>query len=477
MPMKIPERMLKLLTVGLLCLSMYACGGNSDKEAHSNDANGSAGGGTSGGASGSDATSSSGNGGSSGNSAGPSGSADSSGSAALSGSAASSSTAPASDTTASDPTGASTQPASGTTGGSPDSGSTGGSGPSSPENFSIESAEWLDTEVRPVDDTAVELVAHRAITLNIGVVAKTHTATGRVKVTVRDTNGNTLTDSADDVATGPASIPLSISSHTALNHYQFPLKAQWIEPGMAVQIDLQIQIGNQFATVATLNAKPTVGPEQIMRITVVPFTIAGTTALLPESKDIKAALMASWPLSDVIVTRHAPYQSLLTQPLTSAYESSVGAWGEVLTELDNLRYNENSMDFYLAFIPKENGSGTVGNADLPLVPHKSSGYARMAAIRAPLLLTSTNWQKSMMHEMGHTLNRLHAPCGTTGDPSYPFPTGVVGDASSPWGYDNRSGTWYDPTTTYDVMSYCAPSWVSWWSYEQTHSFVDRHPLN
>ena len=63
------------------------------------------------------------------------------------------------------------------------------------------------------------------------------------------------------------------------------------------------------------------------------------------------------------------------------------------------------------------------------------------------------------HEVGHTMNLWHAPCGGAGgpDPRYPHENGSIGV----WGYD-VAGKWLvDPGIYKDVMSYCFERmWIS-----------------
>ncbi|MDE2937621.1 MAG: M66 family metalloprotease [Chloroflexota bacterium] len=67
-------------------------------------------------------------------------------------------------------------------------------------------------------------------------------------------------------------------------------------------------------------------------------------------------------------------------------------------------------------------------------------------------------EDTIVHELGHTLDLSHAPCGGPDgtDPDYPYPNGNIGA----WGYDILSNTLVHPTTP-DFMSYCYPNaWVS-----------------
>jgi len=64
------------------------------------------------------------------------------------------------------------------------------------------------------------------------------------------------------------------------------------------------------------------------------------------------------------------------------------------------------------------------------------------------------------HELGHNWGREHAPCGVSGDPSYPYEGGSIGV----WGYDRATGTLKSPSGHADIMSYCSPFWTSDYTY-------------
>jgi hypothetical protein len=72
------------------------------------------------------------------------------------------------------------------------------------------------------------------------------------------------------------------------------------------------------------------------------------------------------------------------------------------------------------------------------------------------------------HEIGHNLGRLHAPCDTpqsTVDPSYPDSTASI----MQFGVDVSKGTVLNPSITKDVMSYCAPQWISDYTYKALYA--------
>ncbi len=69
-----------------------------------------------------------------------------------------------------------------------------------------------------------------------------------------------------------------------------------------------------------------------------------------------------------------------------------------------------------------------------------------------------------VHEVGHNQGRPHTFCeggGAAGtDPAYPYDNGVIGV----WGFGIRIFKLYNPTGTFDYMSYCGPYWVSDWTW-------------
>ena len=74
----------------------------------------------------------------------------------------------------------------------------------------------------------------------------------------------------------------------------------------------------------------------------------------------------------------------------------------------------------------------------------------------------------MAHELGHNMNLQHAPCRTTGEPSYPYPDGSIGV----WGYNFRDGGSLVHPARPDLMSYCfVDQWIS--DYSFTNALVYR----
>ena len=124
--------------------------------------------------------------------------------------------------------------------------------------------------------------------------------------------------------------------------------------------------------------------------------------------------------------------------------SSDGQWGLVL-DLEAVRSSENGTGYYYGAALSKTG----------LV----RGIARLGgwvSMGKPLVT-------ELAHEVGHSLDLSHAPCGDAGnpDPDFPYADGGIGA----WGYDFRDGVVVNRGAA-DVMGYCHPAWISDYSYRK-----------
>ena len=85
----------------------------------------------------------------------------------------------------------------------------------------------------------------------------------------------------------------------------------------------------------------------------------------------------------------------------------------------------------------------------------------------------------MAHEISHNFGRKHAPCGgpKNVDSNFPYGNGSIGE----FGFDGTRI--YDPTTYYDLMSYCHPQWISPYTFKKLINkfnyrslFVEQAPM-
>jgi len=82
-------------------------------------------------------------------------------------------------------------------------------------------------------------------------------------------------------------------------------------------------------------------------------------------------------------------------------------------------------------------------------------------------LLGSNNNDTMAHEVGHAYGLAHAPCGNPPgpDPAWPSttnPGAIIGEV----GVRPATPTLFNPNTTTDLMSYCAPTWFSPYHYKR-----------
>ena len=158
----------------------------------------------------------------------------------------------------------------------------------------------------------------------------------------------------------------------------------------------------------------------------------------PEGHDLLEDTRVLLPVGRLEVTAHGPVQSTSND----AYD--------LLSQTEAIRVLEGGGGHYAGLM-----SGTVtGPAGVAYLGGRSSFSAPHSG--------------TIAHELGHNMGLGHAPCGTRGDPSYPYADGSIGS----WGYDFRKGRLVPPSLHKDLMSYCGPDWIS--DYHFTNAL--RHRL-
>lgn len=99
------------------------------------------------------------------------------------------------------------------------------------------------------------------------------------------------------------------------------------------------------------------------------------------------------------------------------------------------------------------------------VADSEEGYVRGIARLNGWVSFGKPWDTELAHEVGHTLDLKHAPCGGAGgvEPDFPYSNGSIGM----WGYDFRDGSVVSPNSRRDIMGYCyEKGWLSDYYYEK-----------
>lgn len=208
----------------------------------------------------------------------------------------------------------------------------------------------------------------------------------------------------------------------------------------------------------------TTGP---IRIYLVPVEYNGdNSGRLPDTSDTqldtyRQYMYAHYPTTEVEIEVGEPFASSIR------VSSGGGGWSELLTQVGALR-SERGVDedtyIYGAFNPADSegayGGGVYGLCNLAFTA--ADAWARACI---GLGFPGGTIADTMVHEVGHAHGRNHSPCGGAAgpDPAYPHDNAIIGVR----GYNLATDQFVDPTSTYDYMSYCGPTWTSDFTWEYT----------
>lgn len=198
-----------------------------------------------------------------------------------------------------------------------------------------------------------------------------------------------------------------------------------------------------------------------LRVMLVPYRYEGdgsgrvpelTADRLTAFRDVLAVY---YPTSEIMLEVHEPvtYDAAVT-PNTGWNE-----WLEFHCALRGDEAPDPKVLYYGLILPeasqREYGGGVYG---ISPVPSPAGNYGRCSVgVGFEGAAEST-----MAHELGHSLGLPHAPCGLDDAGPFPYPEATIGS----WGYGFVSKTLKDPETTYDLMSYCDPAFISDFNFER-----------
>jgi len=316
---------------------------------------------------------------------------------------------------------------------------------SSTANLRILKAEWGQTVLKE----NLRLVAGKEALLRVHLVAAPSALSLSQPLAGAVYQGSAFVGNLSFTCPNP--IPTTTAQGNLSTTCNATLPGNWVAPGLRVELraDPNDQVAEADESDNALTLNPSLGPGTALFLTVVPVVHQGQTAFVPS---FSQTLWRIWPLKETPYTTRAPYT--FSGTLSS---QDANAWSQLLDELRALRQVNGSGRYYYGFVK-------VGY---------TSGIAGIGYIGYPV---AVGWDYSqsapavMAHELGHNFGRNHAPCGTGGDPYYPYPDGKIGA----WGYDLASGALKDPNQYYDLMSYCGPQWVSDYNYEAVQSFLENN---
>lgn len=245
-------------------------------------------------------------------------------------------------------------------------------------------------------------------------------------------------------ATFRVALTTATSSGAAAANARFPADGTRASLGMAAPAErLRIMLVPVHYTFDGADLYPDTSPEQIERQ--------------------RKVFLSLYPLADVEITLHAPYD------FATEIKSNGAGFGRVLNEMLRLRASENAppdLYYYGSFNPKAmmqeycTGGCVTGLSGL-YGPDTHDGRASVG-----VGFTGSSSAYTMAHEVGHAHGRPHAPCGGAAgpDPSFPYADGSIGT----WAFAPGSQKLVDPSAAKDLMSYCQPKWISDYNYRKLY---------
>ncbi len=326
----------------------------------------------------------------------------------------------------------------------------------SPSYLAISGLEVTQSVQRP--DNSVPLVAGRRTMLRVYAYSLSGAPVSNVRVSVAATqNGAPLLGSP--LVIGPQTAPTAPSRTSLSSSFNVELPSGWLSGAVVITATAyqgSLPYPNNSATSLTLNFNSV--PTLNVMVVPIAYTAPGGTYYPPPSTDtISDWIMRAYPISAINVTFHTAYS--FAGDLTQS-----PAWYTLLQDIYTLKLGDlaPASQVYFGLIPTTNGTSTwftSGTSGLGYVGTRAAIGLQLSPYPWGVDATSQN----TAHEIGHNLGRLHAPCGNVAnpDPNYPYAGGIIGQ----FGLDIPKGVLWNSTTTYDLMSYCDPLWVSDYTYQ------------
>jgi hypothetical protein len=321
---------------------------------------------------------------------------------------------------------------------------------------------WQITQSVQSSSGDVPLVADRDGFIRVFVLAnQANTVTPSVRVRLFD-NG-TLSSTLTIPAPGP-STPQTRDEGKLSSSWNVKIPHELFRPGLTVLAD--VDPDNAITeTDESDNSFPVTGTPQPQDVRAGSVALIRFVPVRQKANGLEGAVDASnkstflqltrqiYPLPGLDGDMHAVYTTTINDALQP--EDGNGAWLAILSEVDALRIAEGAARTYYGVVRVS----------------YSSGIAGLGFVGAPTAIGYDNDPDKIRvaaHELGHTWNRLHSPCGNPGssvDPNYPYANGRIGVFGL-----QLSDVTLKPPSTPDIMGYCGNPWISDYTYKGVMQF-------
>lgn len=347
--------------------------------------------------------------------------------------------------------------------------------------FTIAQIDVAQTFSQPVKSTYQYLTPSRQAIVRVYAYAPSGTITPRVTMKV----GN----NSEVALTCPTTLPTYIPNSPIIE-YDINSTCYGTIPANQVIGSMSIKItSDDFSKSLT----PNVSSNNKINVVMVLTSLNSVTSAFTSTKrsEMFAEIKRSLPFSDINVSTRAGVWNLNNQKfnngvtLSDNLGNSQQQWEEVVQALEELRKTENSSAIYYGLIPINKFSGGIAGIAYCNGCNNLSGQTvnskSFSAVGLDLSSSSwgNQWLFTFLHEAGHTVSAMHAPCSATAnvDPNYPYFGGTIGSAAIRSSADSIS--FENPlnySKPYDVMGYCSGTRFSDYSYRRIQNYLDNNSV-
>lgn len=150
------------------------------------------------------------------------------------------------------------------------------------------------------------------------------------------------------------------------------------------------------------------------------------------------------------------------------------AFSQMLGELDVKRVAEGSRRYYVGAVRPPPGVTSTQFGGIGYVPFNRAsigpGTRTNIVVGVGWFSRQRQTTELVAHELGHNHGRRHAPCGGAASPDAGYPhagaqIGFTGIDMYTWSLAGGSPPLLGASSTFDVMSYCVPAWISDYTYQ------------
>lgn len=210
-----------------------------------------------------------------------------------------------------------------------------------------------------------------------------------------------------------------------------------------------------------VGALSTNGP---LNLTIVPMVVNGIAPDMSESRvnAYRERFHKLYPAAEINL------QIRQQVSYSGSVSGSGSGWNSILDYLLNIRQSDNPPNnafYYGSFTPTSSfqqfcAGACVAGLGVQPGPNDEDGRG---AVGLGFFPSGGNpgATDTSCHEIGHTMGRGHAPCGTAATGPYPYSGGGIGS----WGFDLVTKNLINPAQYTDLMGYCNQTWISDFNYD------------